>query len=495
MKKTILLTLVLLIPAAALWPQAIFNLEEALQVAGQNSPQIRTARLSLKRSQELLNAQNAALKSQFSLTLNPFNFTKEQRFSSELNTWRSEETRTSSGVFNIVQPLKWTDGTLALRNQFNWRDSKIDYDETFPGLRDTRSKTYSNNLFVSYDQPLFTYNQTRLALLEVQWDLENSWLNYKIQELVLEQQVTEMFYSAFQQKMSLQVAQEELQNTQTSYDIIKKKFEAGLVAEEELLQAELNLANSKSQVQNNHVALENALDQFKQLIGIAIEDEIDLVAEVTLPEIDVDLQTAIDFGLKNRLELRQRGIDLNISRANLTRASATNEFKGTLSLSYGYIGSEEKFGDLYNSPTQNQRVQLSLDIPLFDWGEKESRIKAAEASLQSTQISLDEEKKNIIIGIRQAFRQYQNQLMQVELARKNIKIAQQTYDINLERYRNGDLTSMDLNLFQTQLSQKKNDLVNAIIAQKLAVLDLKVQSLWDFVKQQPVFEGLSGEDE
>ena len=97
-----------------------------------------------------------------------------------------------------------------------------------------------------------------------------------------------------------------------------------------------------------------------------------------------------------------------------------------------------------------------------------------------------EEKKAIVIAIRRAYRSLQNQAVQIELAQQNVKSAQLTYDINLERYENGDLTSMDLNLFQNQLSQKKIDLVNAMISYKIYLLDLKIESLWDFERDQPV---------
>jgi outer membrane protein TolC len=76
-------------------------------------------------------------------------------------------------------------------------------------------------------------------------------------------------------------------------------------------------------------------------------------------------------------------------------------------------------------------------------------------------------------------------VIQIELARENVESAQLTYDINLERYRNGDLTSMDLNLIQNQLSQRKIDLVNSMISYKFSLLDLKIESLWDFEKNQP----------
>ena len=108
--------------------------------------------------------------------------------------------------------------------------------------------------------------------------------------------------------------------------------------------------------------------------------------------------------------------------------------------------------------------------------------------MKNSQLSEEDEKNNIIIGIRQAYRNVQNQNLQIDIAQQNVKVAQLTYDINLERYENGDLTSMDLNLYQNQLSQKKIGLVDAMIAYKLALLDLKVESMWDFIKNRPVLE-------
>lgn len=58
--------------------------------------------------------------------------------------------------------------------------------------------------------------------------------------------------------------------------------------------------------------------------------------------------------------------------------------------------------------------------------------------------------------------------------------AERTYDINVEKYRNGALTGMELKNQQTQLTDAKNALTDAIISYKLRLLDLKIQTLWDF---------------
>ena len=60
------------------------------------------------------------------------------------------------------------------------------------------------------------------------------------------------------------------------------------------------------------------------------------------------------------------------------------------------------------------------------------------------------------------------------------------YEINLERYRNGDLTSLDLGMYQNQLSESKMALTNAIINYKIELLNLKIQTLYDFEKQVPI---------
>ena len=90
------------------------------------------------------------------------------------------------------------------------------------------------------------------------------------------------------------------------------------------------------------------------------------------------------------------------------------------------------------------------------------------------------------MDIRQAIRNLGNLKNQIELAFQNQKNSQLTYDINLERYKNGDLTSMDLNLFQQQLSGKKMAYAQSLINYKIALLNLKIVSLFDFTTNQAV---------
>ncbi len=349
--------------------QKKLTLEESLNIAMANSPDILQVELNLERSRESLKAQQAALKSNFSLTVTPFSYDRSRTFNTYFG-WKTNETKVSESQLRVSQLLKWTDGTLSLYNRLNWQDS---YSE----VRQGRDKTYSNYLYLTYAQPIFTYNRTMLQLKGLELELENNSLNYAIQKMSLERMVTQAFYRVYSQKLAHQIAIEEFQNQQQSHEIINNKVAAGLVAQEELYQAELNLASSKSKVQDQLVNLENSLDDFKKLLGISLFDEIDVIADVTHLPVTVDLQKALDNGLKSRMELRQRQISVDLAHADLVRTSATNEFKGDLQFTYGIIGSDPEFNDIYEVPTRNQRYQLSFEIPLFDWGEKASQIGRA----------------------------------------------------------------------------------------------------------------------
>lgn len=459
--------------------QQVLRFEDAMEVAAQNSPDIKQDRINLERSQKLLKAQKAALKSNFSFNVNPLQYSHDRSFNEYYNDWYTKDNLSSVGAFTVSQPLIWTDGNVSISNQLRWQNSYSEFN-------DSRIKTFTNNLFLRYDQPIFTYNRTKQVLKELELDLENSELSFAMQMLNLERMVAQGFYSVHQSQMNLQIAEEEHANQVESFTIIKNKVEGGLVALEELYQAELNLATSNSSLENSIVALENAKDQFKIQIGMDIFEDVAALANIQADSVPIDLNKAIEMGLANRLELRQREIAIQNSQFSLIQTKSINEFQGNISMEVGLFGDNEALAQMYNKPIDNEQFSLSLQIPIFDWGERKARIAAAELSIKANELNLEDERNDIIVGIRQIYRNLQNLLNQIGIAEQSQRNAQLTYAINYERYKNGDLTGMDLSLYQNQLSQKKIDLSNAMINYKLELLNMKIQTLYDWETQESV---------
>ena len=477
--RILLLYCILIFNILDLYPQGGMTLQQAMQIAEGNSPNMKRTKLNLIRSQENLNAQNAALKSQFSLSVNPIGYNQNREFNDLISKWNTTRTTESYGLFTVAQPIVMTDAVVSLTNRFGYTDSYSEY-------ADRTTKGFFNRLSLNLDQPLFTYNRTKLQLKELQLALENAELNYAIQLLALEKGVTQAFYYVYQQQQSMEIARQAYLNMQQSHEVIKNKVDAGISAREEMFQAELNLASSRSEYENSQVTFENAKDDFKIIIGMSLYDDFVVLPNIEVDTVQIDVAFAIDQGLANRMELRQSKINIETAEFDLIQTKALNEFKGNLGLSIGLFGDNEKLGNVYESPTDNESISLSFSIPLWDWGERKSRIKATQANIESANISFEEEQNDIILGVRQVYRNLINLRNQIGIARQNVTNAQLTYDLNLEKYRNGDLTGMDLNIYQNQLSEKQLSYTNSLISYKLELLNLKIQTLYDFEKKESV---------
>lgn len=323
MLKRILMLAVLLISGIAHgMAQEVLTLEKALEIAFQNSPSLIQSKISLERSQLNLKAQEASLKSQFSLSVNPFNYSRQNSYDDYNSQWYINQNMSSSASLGITQPIKWTDGTVSLINDFSWQDAS----NKTSGKTNT---TFRHNLSLRLNQPIFTYNQTKMQLKELEYALENAQLSYALKQLNIEKSVTDQFYSVYQRQKDLAIAKDEYQNQKQNYDIIKNKVEAGLVAKEELYQAEVNLASSESSVYSQEISYENVKDNFKLLLGISLDEDIAVIPNTDIVPVEVNPIEAVKHALDQRMELRQQEITLEQDQFSIIRAKATNEFKGS----------------------------------------------------------------------------------------------------------------------------------------------------------------------
>lgn len=477
----VLLLLTGLSVLSSMHAQTSLTIDQALDIAEENNPELKASKLSLERYQYNLVAQQASLKSRFSLDLDPINYSRSRRFDNRLSQWYTNETLATSGTFMVSQPILFTDGEISLINTFGWQDNQ----STVEGM-DNRNRAFSNDLYLRLTQPIFTYNRRKMELQQIEFDYENAGIRYALQRLNTERSITNQFYSVFMAQNNLTISREELENTRLSFEIIQNKVEADLSAREELYQAELNLANAQSAVEERNVSLENAKDQLKQTLGLPLNDDIEVTLVIKVSAVAIDLVQAVQRALSSRMELRQREIDIELAELQMIQTKSLNEFRGDISLSIGIIGDHERLHNVYDNPTQNPRVSVSLTVPIFDWGEKKARVRAQRVAQTLARLEQENLRTDIELEVRQTWRRLENLRTQIDIAEKSVRNAQLTYDLNLTRYREGDLTGMEISQFQTQLSNRKITYAQAQINYKIELLNLKILTLHDFENDRAI---------
>ena len=461
--------------------QIILTMEQALEYSAEHNPDLKNSRMSMEQYEQNLIAQKASLKSRFSLNLQPLSYSQSRQFDSRYSDWYTNRSLSSSGTFSISQPIIWTDATLSLNNSLSWQNN-----ESTIGGTTNSNRAFSNSLYLSLNQPLFTYNRTKMNLRSIEMNYENARIRYALQLLNVERNITSQFYSLFMAQQNLEISEKELDNAEKNFNIIKDKVEADLVTKDEYYQAQVNLAQSRSSLENQRVSLENSKDNFKQTLGIPLEEDIIVVCDVEAEPVFVDFDKALESALTTRLELRQRQISREQQEMSMIQVKDNDSFSGNLSLSLGIMGDDKEFNHVYDNPTNNPRVAISFSVPLYDWGARKARIKAAEIEREMFELSAEEEIKSIEMNVRSTCRSLDNLLGQISIAEQSEQNAQLTYDLNEERYRNGELTGMQMNQFQNQLSNSKISHMQAIINYKVQLLNIKNLTLYDFEKDEPV---------
>jgi outer membrane protein TolC len=461
--------------------QEVITIERALEIAEENNPQMIASKLRLEGTRFSLEAQRATLRPQFSLNLDPFSYSQRRSFDNRLSQWYTNTMYGSAGTFRGSLPILWTDGNISLVNRFGWQDNQsvgVDLDNS--------NKAFTNSLNLQLDQPIFTYNRQKMRFKELEFDFENAEISYALQRLRTEANITSQFYRVYMAQENLKISRDEYENAQLNYDIIKSKVDADLSAKEELYQAEVNLVKSESSVQQGVVTLDNAKDALKQTLGMSLSQDISVTAAIEVSPLFINPERAIQNGLASRMELRQREILIEEEDLKMITIKALNEFKGDLSLSVGIVGNHEQLSNMYDNPTQSPRVSLTLAIPIFDWGEKKARVKAQQTAQTIAKLEHENQKVTIEIDIRQTLRSLENLTKQMELDDKNVRNAQLTYDLNQIRYREGELTGMQISQFQTQLSTARITRTQTLINYKISLLNLKIASLYDFEKNEAI---------
>ncbi len=480
--RVILIAAAMSLTLNTLSAQMVLTMDKAIDISIESSPDLMTAALSLERYEKLLSAQRASLKTQFRLNVDPIDYSNDRYMDALLSEWYTNESLSSMGTLSISQPIVWTGATISLNNRFGWQTntSSIDSGDVFT------TQSYSNSLYLSLDQPLFAYNETKYELLTIEMDYENAKISYALTRLSLEQQIISRFYSVYMAQQNLVVAEEEMQNAQESYDIIAEKVRLDVVARSELFQAEINLSSAESTLYTRQVSLESAKDELKKLLGLSLATEFVVDAEVIENPVLVNIDVAKEHALSNRLELKQREIINENADITLLQIKDNNSFQGELSLSIGVMGDNPAFNNIYNTPTQSPSVNLSFSIPIFDWGARKDRISAQRLQINMNQIDEEQELLDIELEVLSSYRSLNNYIKQIELAKKSLNNAQQTYDLNVEYYRAGEITGMEMNEFQSQLSSQKIALVQALVDYKLELITMKCVTLYDFEKNEPI---------
>ncbi|MCB9258915.1 MAG: TolC family protein [Ignavibacteriales bacterium] len=468
MKKIFNSILLLLFPFQ-IFSQDVYTLEKAINVALEKSFGIKSAEYSLIASEKSLEAFRASLFSRLDLEFDVPSYSKS--LTSQFNPLESKEeffelgSSKIEGRLSLTQPLIFSNGRINIVGRLFGR-------EQF-GSNISKTKDFYTNLGISLNQPLFIFNSQKANLERAEINLEKAKRNYNHAEQNLIYNVKVAFYNLYELKENVKISEEKVKQNEESFETAQNKFKAGLIAEVEALQLEVDLASSKNELLNLNRSFEENLNNFKILLGLELEEEIDIISDLVYLPISIDENEAVENAIKNRSDLLNQENDIYLSELNVEEVDANRQVQLELNARYGISNNEEEFSTLFDKLLDDINVALTLSIPVWDWGQNARRVEAAKANLMSEKLNYDNLKKTIRNEITEVYNRINSAKARVDVLSKSVEIAEKSYKISLERFKSGTISSFDLAQMQLRLTEAKNNSISALIDYNLAIADLE----------------------
>lgn len=339
---------------------------------------------------------------------------------------------------------------------------------------------------VGYTQPLFQFNTLK-------WDRRIEPLKYnESQQAYIESMeqisinASSYFFELLLAQVDLQIAETNLRNTSSIQQIANTKFEMGKVSKNEILQLQLEALKAEKAVGIAKRDMEVATYNLKTYTGLQSTDKIKL----TLPQATVAMTVVAEQVLKeafqNRSDAIAFGRRLEEARRDVAKAKGDNGLNATLNAKLGFSKSGTNIRSVYQNPKDQQLLELTLEIPILDWGRQKSRKKTALANQQFTQYSVEQDKQNFTQKIITEVNLFEMMKDQIALNARAEQIASEKYQIAKERYVLGNLSITDLSIAFQENDQAKRDYINSLRDFWGAYYQLRYLSLFDFEKNEKI---------
>ena len=497
---TVMAALLLSLPNTS-QAETLLSLDQAIEIALEKGYEMKSHKLSLFQAEQNRLAAKYRFRTNVNLNMEAPRWAENMQevpVPNGLPVYNSRGTKRFQGMLDIRQPLP-TDGYLSFRSRlYESRESNY-----FADTENTiKRKDFLTSFSIWFNQPLFTFNRIKTNLKRAELNYERQSLTLKRNELDVVYSVTNAFFSLYHATRSYEIAGETQAQQQLQYDTAKMKYEAGLIPEVEALRLEVDLATANSDFEEVRASLEREKESFRKLIGLSIDANAGVSTDTNYDSFEVALEEAIRIGLNNRTELREQEINIELSKLSIKEIDAQSEVKANFSAYYDLTGRSDPdlmyntgSRDLFDSSIDdlerrpgNRGVTFTVDIPIWDWGVNKSEVASAKAELRRAELQKDEGRKDIITSIRDAVRQLKSTENRLKVLEKSQVVAQRTYDISLERFNNGEITSLDLAQDNKSLSSTKMSYLSSYIQYRLAVADLKRKTLYDFEAGKELFE-------
>ena len=284
--------------------------------------------------------------------------------------------------------------------------------------------------------------------------------------------------------LALEVAainKETLASKEEALDVARQRYNAGLVADFEVLQAESDLESFKATVISTNNGVRIALLNVKNVLGIEEEDfEFELIGELELIPVEVDREALIQKALTGKYDLQsfRKVVDITEAQEALNRSAnkPTLFAWANYSLQSGFdpVTGDNKYFNI-DDWDGNLTMGLNLSVPIsgfFPWSEESATIKKSQLQVEDLRIQYGALESSVRIAVESTILKIDEERAKISSGKKSVALAQRLYEAAADQYESGYISSVELKDAQLGLNAARLAYAQAIYNYNRNILDL-----------------------
>jgi outer membrane protein TolC len=358
-------------------------------------------------------------------------------------------------------------------------------------FNEPRSTSYlSTPLSIGFNQPVFTFNSLRWQKKIEPLYYEESKKQY-VQDLEnISLKTIDLYFGVLLAQSNIDLARLNQANTDTLYKIAQGRYNLGKIAENDLLQMELNQLNADLSVQQASINLGAAIASLKSFLGMLPNDSLVLRMPPAPDSISVNIPLAWEQAQANNPQAVGFQRRLFEAERDVAKAQGENGFKANLFAEFGLNKRTDFLNEIYVRPEDQEQVRVGIQVPILDWGKGRGAIEMAKTQQEVLSTTLRKERTDFEQEVTLQAAEFNLQKSQLLIARKANDVGQRRYYITKQRYLLGKISITDLNIARVESDDAQRNYIQVMRNAWGSYYRLRRITLYDFQKGEPLVKKL-----
>lgn len=237
---------------------------------------------------------------------------------------------------------------------------------------------------------------------------------------------------------SLLVKAQEMQEVARSYQAllnelmknVESAYRHGLKPKNDVLKVQVKLNEAELNIRKADNALRLAQMNLCHYVGLPLHTTVLTTGNFPEVEVEDELQTS-DISLRPEVEILDQKVAIARQQLKLTRSEALPQVGVMANYSYMH-GLEMDHRTLFNKPQFT--ALLNIQVPLFHFGERANKIKAAKAQLQQVQLERDNLNEQMLLELTQAANNLDEAQLECKIAERSLQQADENRRVSYSQF-------------------------------------------------------------